>query len=40
MSHIAVPCTCMCIADPTVEGLVYKVTEAGQAGAEQSKVKD
>ena len=33
------PCTCMCIEDRTVEGLVYKVTEAGQPGAEQSKVK-
>ncbi len=40
MSHIAMPCICICIADPAVEGLVYKVTEAGQAGTEQSKVKD
>ncbi len=31
---------CICVADPAVEGLVYKVTEAGQAGTEQSKVKD
>lgn len=39
MSHIAMPCTCMCIEHPTVGGLVYRVIETGQPGAEQSKVK-
>ncbi len=29
----------MCIADPAVEGLVYKVPKAGLPGAEQLKVK-
>ena len=29
----------MCIADPAVEGLVYKITDTGQLGTEQFKVK-
>ena len=33
------PCTCMCITDPAVEGLVYKITDTGQPGTEQFKVR-